>query len=475
MVAVGGYRPADGIIYFNGNHEHVVLDIRAKLLEQQRIQSRSAYRTVARNYGDVSLEMFAERSLIDYGGGNDARAISPSSNSPYNILSGTPLFIETMRNDVVDHVGLIRSGGAGTTFTMDTADVINKLHIGEIIEISGQSRTITNIVDAAGVSTITVNAAITTDIGDMVLQRGMDYRNPHLNEVYRVTDKYGSFNLDNERYQVDRINGIVRYRPSVGQNGLDMWHPEDDPTLGINNLRKPYYFGRQFTVSTLPPVAGDVAAGGEGLGIPVDPVTATDGPGVTTAFGFPTPNGEYSNIHLTVPPGMSYEVELNGAKLALGYNGTNANQTIIIPFFDPNHTNDYLKADRIDPDIYISRFVVEGVNNLAIRASRGQFDSDADGILDTDTDRGISVQGVFNGVDLDSGNSAVSNDATDWSVSQHSILGIAGKIDFDFGDRITMENVNDEIQKIQGALESLTTIIAATDVNQLDTILSVIR
>jgi hypothetical protein len=222
----------------------------------------------------------------------------------------------------------------------------------------------------------------------------------------------------------------------------------------------------------------DSVTGNEVLGHPDDPVSSGSNaaialPGVTTNFGRAYPDGEFSNISISAPAGVTFEVELNGAKLAVFSDPTTpGGGNVIIPFFDPDFNNDQLKGSRnVDPDIYIQRFLKEGNNNLVIKATSTTAGSN-----------GIRVEGTFNGIDLETGavagtkpHSATSVIASDWSASQHSILGVAGFVNFELGDRIALEDVNDEVQKMQGVLESLSTLIAGIDINQLTSLLSVIK
>lgn len=492
MVAVGGYRTVNGNIMPFGHLEHTLMHLRAQNLENQEIRTRSSYISVARNYGDISLEMTAELT----------RATRvPSNITNYNLLAGTPLFIETMRADSVRYTALVSASSAANVITIDNAQTPfeSRIHVGQVVEVNGEQRTVTNINQIGNSLELTLNANLThhgvgpVPIGSLVLISGHDYANPHMNAVHRVTDKYGSPIIDDNRYQVDRATGRIRYRPSAGTVANSIWHPEA-------LLNKPYYFGRAIDIRRTPPPAGppdppngigDGVPNNEGLGMPDDPVASGSnssvpiaapgtGAGQITNFGRTYPDGEFSNIRITAAPGVTFEVELNGAKLAIFSDpSATAPVSVTIPFFDPNFNNDQLKASQnVDPDIYIQRFLKEGANHLVIKATATQAGNN-----------GIRVEGIFNGVNLETGpaaeqvigrgnpkpHSAVSVIPSDWSVSQHSILGIAGKVDFDLGDRIHLEDVNDEVQKTQGVLESLTTLIAGIDVNQLNSLLSVIK
>lgn len=474
VVPVGGGYVVGGLIMDSGNsYENNLYSLRAKMLEVQEVQTRSAYKTVVRNFGNVDLEMFAER---------DVDVVTPNTGEAYRLRAGTPMFVETMRNDVVDFVGLV-SASAGTSITLEAGAAAARLYVGAVLEINGEQRTITNI---AG-DVVTVNSAYRTDppTGSIAMRRGQDMVNPHLLAVHRITDKYGSNIIDDNRYQVERATGMVRYLPIAGTAPTDasgaaiqntIWHPSNQTPLAGQSA-EPYYFGRSTNITVLPPPAGEdpgTAVPYELLGEVDDPVASgSNGPindptgmngtiPATTNFALPAPNGEYSNIRIEAPPGVAFEVELNGAKLALSSSGG----VIIIPFFDPNFTNDSIKANQsIDPDIYIQRFLKLGENVLTIKATQG----------DGSNGNGIRVDGMFNGVNLSTAGSSTSVNPRDWSTSRHSILGIAGKIDFQLGDRIALEDISDSVQKAQGVLESLTTLLAGTDLNALQSLLSVIR
>lgn len=492
MVAVGGYRSVPSNIMPFGDLEFVLMQLRAQNLENQEIKTRNTYRTVARNYGDVNLEMTAELTR---------NVTVPSNIATYSMPAGTPLFIESMRADTVRYAGLVSSSANGTTLSLDKSQTPfeSLLHVGEEIEVNGEQRTITALGVAGNTVTVTVGAAFTNlvtgivPLGSMVLIKGHDYVNPHMSAVNRLTDKYGSNVIDDNRYQVDRLSGLIRYRPSFGSLNNSIWHPDAQ-------LNKPYYFGRELEIRRIPPPAGppdppnglgDGVANNEQLGMRDDPVASGSNPltpiaapgtgaGQITNYGRSYPDGEFSNIRITAPPGVTFEVELNGAKLAIYSDPTNsAGANLTIPFFDPDFNNDQLKgAQNIDPDIYIQRFLKNGNNNLVIKATStvaGQ--------------NGIRVEGIFNGVNLETGpdtfqnvglanpkpHSAASVITSDWSASQHSVLGIAGKVDYELGDRVRLEDVNDEIQKAQGVLESLTTLISGIDINPLNSLLSIIR
>ncbi len=475
MVAVGGSRPVDGGTFYTNtrNYEAVLLDVRARTLEIDQVQTRKSYLSTILNYGNLDEEMSAEI---------DTNVRTPSANASYTdnglgagvyeLQEGTPLFLENMFASSVRYVGLTDDGSGTNIIQYDPLRLESRLAPGMEVEINGETRTI-GFVNATNF-TLTAPLSVSPGTGSLILVKGREYTNPHLNETYRVTDNYSSYNVDENRYQVDRVNGLVRYRPAQGNfapgGGLpaSLWHPEAA-------LETPYYLGRMLTVSQTPPssvvppggVLSNPPVGPEELGNPVDPLgnaVVYDGtPGTTTDFNLPIPNGDYSNITVSSPDGVPFEVELNGAKLAV----SNRGGTVTIPFFDPNFENDQLKANEgIDPDIYIQRFVKEGNNHLVIKATET---ADAGG------NRGISVEGLFNGVELSTADSSTSIDTLDWSVSKRSILGVVGKVEFELRDQVALEQVNDEIQKAKGALESLTTIIAATDVNQLQSILSVIR
>jgi hypothetical protein len=411
------------------------------------------------------------------------------------------------------------SNATTITYATNNTDDQAEPYAGQVIEVNGEERVIQAFTlptaTTPGTITFTTPLSQAPPIGSLVLFKGRDYVNPHLTEIYRVTDQFGSYILDENRYQVDRANGLVRYRPSQGTNGSlllqnvltgydiannpiignrtinlanGIWHPENSDGV-------PYYFGKMIPVKQTPPpantnlVPANVPAGAELLGVLDDPVASGSnglaaepglGAGLSTTFGLPYPDGEYSNIRITAPPGVSFEVELNGSKLAVASNGG----SVLIPFFDPNFNNDQRKANELlDPDIYIQRFIKEGNNHLAIKATRTES---ANG------DASIVVEGFFNGVNLATGavannpadpqnltnikpHSSVSVRTLDWSTSRHSVLGIAGKINFRLGDQIALEDANDETQKAQGVLESLSTIIAGTDINQFQSLLSVIR
>jgi hypothetical protein len=485
MVPVGGYSTVNGNIMPFGDLEHVLMQLRAQALETQEVRTRAAYRTVPRNYGDIGLEMTAELTR---------NVLTPSgSGNPYSMAVGTPIFAETMRGDSDRYVGLVSASAASNQIQLDRSQtpLETQLHIGESIEVNGEQRTITGIGVVGNVMTVTVGPAFTNlvggvvPLGSTVVIKGHDFANPHLTPVFRITDKYGSNIVDDNRYQVDRLSGRIRYRPSFGSLADSIWHPDAQ-------LNKPYYFGREISIRRTPPPAGppdpplgagDGVANNEQLGVRDDPVASGSNPlipiaapNVLTTYGRAYPDGEFSNIRITAPPGVTFEVELNGAKLAVFSDVSAGGATLIIPFFDPDFNNDQLKGSQsIDPDIYIQRFLKDGDNNLVIKATSTIAGNN-----------GIRVEGVFNGVNLETGpilapnpnpkpHSAASVIASDWSASQHSILGIAGKITFDLGDRTALEDVNDEVQKAQGVLESLTTLIAGIDVNQLTSLLSVIK
>lgn len=511
-IPIGGLRPVDGALFYqNGNnYSNVLLDVRTRMLELQQIQTRNSYVARIQNYGDITQEMQAEFTR---------NAITPKSGANYTIQEGTPLFLETTRADVNVQVARVlhdNVGGSGNTSTSTeiyysqnnpgTED--GHIRVGQKIEIYGQEREISAILQAPSAANDWVGRFEISQALDLpamgniprsgadIYIKGLEYSNPHLNETYRVTDQFGSFDgFALHRYQVNRQFGYVRFRPSPGQTaaGADVanqiWHPEDA-------VDTPYYFGKRVEVKQVPPAAGpanDGIANNEVLGavddpiasgsntttpIPIAPAPATYNAAQLTNFALGPPDGEYSNITVTAPANVAFEVELNGAKLAIVPDGGQ----ITIPFFDPDYTNDAQKAnDQLDPDVYIQRFIKEGGNHLVIKATQKQAGA-----------RGIQVEGFFNGINLNTGEvdnsaadpngflntkvvSSASDRADDWSVSKHSIMGIAGKVDFQLGDTIAVEDINDEIQKAQGVLESLTTIIAGTDVNQFQSILSVLR
>lgn len=489
MVAVGGYSTVNGNIMPFGDLEHVLMQLRAHGLDTQEIKTRAAYRSVPRNYGNVDLEMTAELTR--------PVNVFNATNSAYNMPVGTPLFVETMRGDSARYVALVSASPAANQIQIDRVQtpMNSQLHVGEMIEVNGEQRTITAIGVAGNTLTVTVDAnfnnvvAGVVPLGSTIIIKGHDHANPHLSPVHRLTDKYGSNIIDDNRYQIDRITGIIRYRPAFGSFGANsIWHPEAQ-------LNKPYYFGREMVIRRTPPPAGpgdistlplpapqtdvfDSVTGNEVLGHPDDPVSSGSNgpiaaPNVTTNFGRAYPDGEFSNIRITAPQGVTFEVELNGAKIAVYSDPTSpGGATVTIPFFDPEFNNDQLKGSRnVDPDIYIQRFLKEGKNNLVIKATSTVAGNN-----------GIRVEGIFNGINLETGavagvkpHSATSVIASDWSASQHSILGVAGYVNFELGDRIALEDVNDEVQKMQGVLESLTVLISGIDINQLTSLLSVIK
>lgn len=478
MVNVGGYRPVDGGLFYTNNvnnYEYTLLDLRSRMLETQNIRTRQSYQTVAYNYGNLDEEMRAERNTnVRTPNSNAAYTNNGLGAGIYNLQNGTPLFIESMFTNSVRYVGLVANGSNATTinYGTDQSDVFSELTVGQEVEINGEIRTVTAVIlptpptpgsppTPGTPGTISLGSPLSAapPMGSLILIKGRDYVNPHLSETYRVTDKFGSFVTDENRYQVDRINGLVRYRPSAGTLATSVWHP-------AAQVGEAYYFGKMIPVTVPPQPAGpatDGVVGNEELGNPVDPIAPNALPTVQTAFVVAPPDGQFSNIRVTAPAGVSFEVELNGAKLAV----VGAGGTVTIPFFDPNHQNDQLKANEgIDPDVYIQRFIKAGNNHLAIKATQTTSAAGANG---------IRVEGIFNGVDLTTANAPTSVNTLDWSASRHSVLGIVGKVDFKLGDRIALEDVNDEIQKAQGVLESLTTIIAGTDVNQFESIFSVIR
>ncbi len=484
VVPAGGFRPANGLLLYHqtgDNYELSLMDIRSRMLEAQDIRTRQTYVAGILNYGNVQQEMFSERDVYTKTpSSNQAYTSSPDPDvtttfmgpGNYKLKQGTPLFAETMYASNTRYVGLVANASTANVINYGTnqADVFSDLYVGQQVEINGEMRTVTAYTaPGAAPGQITVNPPLSQapPLGSLLLIKGRDVVNPHLNEIYRVTDKYSSLIVDQNRYQVDRNEGIVRYRPDAGTLATSIWHPGD--TGAANQNSEPFYFGRLMNVKIVPPAAGPSTDGilnNEELGAPDDSVaTGLNGaslPTVLTSFVRPG-EGQFSNIRITAPAGVYFEVELNGAKIAISHNGGQ----LTIPFFDPNHQNDQLKANEgIDPDIYIQRFIEAGTNTLAIKAVRT---ATATG------NSGIRVEGTFNGVNLATNNSPTSVNTLDWSTSRHSILGIAGKIEFQLGDRIALEDVNDEIQKAQGVLESLTTIIAGTDVNQFQSILSVIR
>ncbi len=488
MVAVGGARALDGALFYTNTtqYENLLLDIRTRMLETQDIRTRQSYKAVIRNYGNIEEEMFAERSTNVTTPSANANYNNPLGDGVYAMAQGTPLFAEQMYTNNTRYAGLVAVASTANTINVGTNmyDLPTTFHVGEEIEINGEQRTVTGVTQPTATTGAILNLGTALSaappIGSLVVIKGRELVNPHLNETYRVTDKYSSYVVDQNRYQIDRNQGYVRYRPSTpvgaSTDARSIWHPEDA-------INVPYYFGKMIPVKIAPPPAGpttDGVTGNEELGNPVDPVLQTalpaslDTPVAGTLTNFPIltpPDGQYSNIRITVPTGVSVEVELNGAKLAVQHTGG----TFTIPFFDPNYENDQLKANEsIDPDVYIQRFVKAGDNNLVIKATRT---SAANG------NAGVLVEGVFNGVDLTTGalaatgkpHAAISVQTSDWSASRHSILGIVGKVDFDLGDRIALEDSSDEIAKAQGVLESLTTLIAGTDINQFQSMLSVIR
>lgn len=479
MVAVGGGRPVDGGTFYANtqNYEAVLLDVRSRMDELNGIQTRKTYLTSVLNYGNLDEEMSAElTSAVRTPSANANYTNNGLGAGSYSLRAGTPLFIENMFASSVRYMGLSAVGSTASAIVIDPTRTEGDFVAGMEIEVNGDVRTITSI---AG-NTLNLNQPLSANpgIGSHILIKGREYVNPFLNESYRVTDRYSSYLVDETRYQVDRVHGLVRYRPRNGSSvagaapggplpngGINdyVWHPE-------SALNTPYYFGKMVPVRTTPPSAvappGGVLSnpplGPEELGNPVDPVASNAAPNVATAFNLPAPDGEYTNIRISSPPGVTYEVELNGAKLAIN----NTGGVITIPFFDPNHQNDQLKANEsIDPDIYIQRFIKEGNNHLVIRATQ----------TDSATSTGIRVEGMFNGVDLSTTNSHQSINTLDWSASKRSVLGIVGKIEYKLQDQVAMEDTNDELQKAQGVLASLTTIIAGTDTNQFKSILSVIR
>lgn len=509
MVAVGGYRPVDsGAFYTNhGNYEAILLDVRTRMLETQDTRTRQTYITEVLNYGNVEQEMRAERTV---------NVNTPKTPGPYAMQQDTPMFVHTKYASNTRMTGLTANLSNVNTITYATNNTDDQAepYVGQVIEVNGEERVIQSFTlptnTAPGTITLEEPLSQPPPIGSLILFKGRDYVNPHLTEIYRITDKYNSYILDENRYQIDRARGIVRYRPARGNqagvlNGAwtadnrtnSIWHPEAA-------LNTPYYFGKMIPVKVTPPpantnlVPASTPPGVEIVGAVNDPVASGSNPlipaaepglnpGVqSTQFGLPFPDGEYSNIRVTAPPGISFEVELNGAKLAVVSNGG----SVLIPFFDPNYENDQQKAnEQIDPDIYIQRFIKAGNNHLVIKATQ---QADAAGNPSSGTATGIRVQGFFNGVNLETG--AVGNNPADpqnltnikphaadsvrtldWSVSRHSVLGIAGKINFRLGDQIALEDANDEVQKAQGVLESLSTIIAGTDINQFQSLLSIIR
>lgn len=488
MVAISGGRPVDGALFYGNNrdYENTLLELRSRMLEGQRIRTRQTYHVTARNFGNVEEEMFAEVT---------SSVVTPNTNTAYAHARGTPLFLEQEFADNDRFVALSAQGSTASVIVVGTnnKDLYSQIHVGETIQINGELRKVSAFTaptaNSPGSISVSVPFSTAPVIGAQVLIKGREYVNPHLNETYRVTDKYGSNIVDSNRFQVDRDTGVIRYRPTNATQDADsIWHPE-------NAVDTPYYFGKLITVKTPPPAAGpttDGITGNEVLGDITDPVPSGSAPGVTpvvapqapptntgqmaapfiTGYGLPQPDGEFSNIRVTTPPGVSFTVELNGAVLAVVSNGG----SVTIPFFDPNPQNDQLKANQgIDPDIYIQRFVKSGNNELVIKATR----------TNGTTATGVKVEGLFNGVSLQTGADTLTNTGklaaynsvmtTDWSTSRNSVLGIAGKTDFDLGDQVALQDANDEVEKIQGVLESLTTIISGTDVNQFQSILSVIK
>lgn len=482
MVAVGGGRPVDGGTFYTNtqNYEAVLLDVRSRMEELNGIQTRKTYLTSVLNYGNLDEEMSAELTgAVRTPSANGTYTNNGLGAGNYSLRAGTPLFIENMFANAVKYMGLSAVGSTVNSIVIDPTRTEGDFIAGMEIEVNGDVRTISSVTG----NTLNLSQPLSAapGIGSHILIKGREYVNPFLNESYRVTDRYSSYLVDDNRYQVDRVHGLVRYRPRNGitaAGGTDnnaVWHPEAA-------LNTPYYFGKMISVRTTPPSAiaapGGVLStpptGAEELGNPMDPIESggrpdgsggfipASGPAALTNFNLPLPDGEYSNIRITSPPGVTFEVELNGAKLAI----SNTGGVVTIPFFDPKYQNDQLKANEsIDPDIYIQRFVKEGNNNLVIRATQ----------TDSATAAGIRVEGTFNGVDLSTTNSFQSVNTLDWSASKRSVLGIVGKIEYKLQDQVAMEDTNDELQKAQGVLASLTTIIAGTDTNQFKSILSVIR
>jgi len=502
MVAISGGRPVDGALFYGNNrdYENTLLEVRSRMLEGQGIRTRQTYHVTARNFGNVDEEMFAEQNSNVTTPSANANYIDPDGAGPLGVgqylnAQGTPMFLEQEFANNDRFVGLSAVGSNASVINVGTnnRDLYSDIHVGETIQINGELRRVSAFVapTANSPGTISVSSpfSVAPTIGAQILLKGRDYVNPHLNETYRVTDKYGSKIVDSNRFQVDRDTGVIRYRPSTATQDTDsIWHPE-------NLANTPYYFGKLITVKTPPPAAGpttDGIGGNEDLGAPADPVPSGSAPGVTpvvapqapptnagqlvapfiTAYNPPLPDGEFSNIRVTTPAGVAYTVELNGAVLAVVSSGG----TVTIPFFDPNPQNDQLKANEsTDPDIYIQRFVKSGNNELVIKATRTGVTAAT----------GVKVEGLFNGVSLQTGADTLTGTGklaaynsvmtTDWSTSRNSVLGIVGKTDFELGDQVALEDANDEVEKIQGVLESLTTIIAGTDINALTSILSVIK
>ena len=527
MVAICGYRPVDGALFYtnNRNYEITLLDLRSRMLEGQNIRTRQSYKVTARNYGNIEEEMFAEQTqTVNTPNSNAAFTNNGLGAGNYSHVLGTPLFLEQHFASSDRYVGLVATGSNATTIRFGTtsSDVYSQMHVGEEIEVNGELRTVTAFTaptaTAAGSITVSGGFSATPDIGSLIMIKGRDYVNPHQNEFYRVTDKYGSYTIDNNRYQVDREHGLIRYRPNVGTVGAStdprfsytnsVWHPS-------YALATPFYFGKMVPVRTVPPPAGpgpvpgpdDGVTGNEQLGAVDDsvasgsnPTVTIAGPAVLTGFtagatpSLVAPDGEYSNVRVSAPEGIPFTVELNGAILAVSdgspkfdINNNPVGNSVIIPFFDPNFENDQQKANEgADPDVYIQRFIKTGDNVWAIKATENNRNAAGTPIANA-FGRGLRIEGTFNGTDLETGaiaasltgqnkpHASVSVKTLDWSASRNSILGIVGKVDFDLGDRIALEDVNDEVQKMQGVLESLTTLIAGTDLNQFQSMLSVFK
>lgn len=497
VVPIGGSRTIPGLIYSYGEHEHIVLDLRAKMLESNEIKTRSAYRTIPRNYGDLSMEMSAETT---------SNVTTPFSAVTYSMDASTPIFVETMRADSVAYAGMAQGGSTTTVINLPMAPNNLGLYVGAEIEINGQTR----IVQATGATSITLTAALPAapSIGSLVLLHNRrDIPNPHPNQVYRFTDKYGSAIVEGNRFQVDRETGLIRYRPLGNNTGLNnlatagftytaqndsvpaghIWHPEA-------LLNKNYYFGRAIEISQLPPVASAAASAVvEQWGETTDPVASNAAPTTLTNFTLTGNNGQYSNIRVTIPPGVGVDIELNGGKLLTTINTTGAAVQATIPFFDPVYDNDHLKAtENIDPDTYIQKYLKMGFNQFGIKAFA---------TVAGNANRGVRLEGQFNGITLDTANAHVSAPETgfdprqsqlagvayntttplsyarnsDWSTSQWSVLGTAGRIEFELADRVALEDVTDQFARQTAVLESLTTIIAGTDINQVNSMFSVIR
>lgn len=518
---VGGFRTIPGSIQPFGAIEHQLLDMRAKMKESNEIYHHKTQLAVARNYGDLDLEMVSERTITTAGAAVD-QIRARFSDTPYQLDAGTPLFIARSRGDVHSFAGRIGDQpvagqntalGNGVALTLDQPASAYGLIAGKKININGEDRTITAV--AGNTITLDLDLSVAPQQGAQITTVGRNVANPHLEPVYHVTDKYGTGYLDENRYHIDYSSGLIKYRPDNGTLANSIWHPEAA-------VDKPYYFGRKLDIQTLPPpdilgqdnnlgtdvIAGGstttvvnltqtvaalninvgekvtingetriiTAAGGSSITL-IAPLTAAPLAGAQAKFidrSDPVLPNNFTNLVITAPAGVVLEVQLNGGIVA---STSDASRGLFVPFYDNAPDNDNLKEDEsIDPDNYLYKYLKVGGNHLVIKAT------EPNGL----GARGVRVEGrdglgnatpapLFYGVDISTNNSDISADPLDWSTSQHSVLGIAGKIDFQIADRNRLEDLVDLTEQNNGVLESLTSMLSDLDINHLKSLLATVR